>query len=192
MVLLSLQPRSARGPLSIAFPLVEKSPLRKSAKSANKNPSRRVNLRLHLLGALSIWWWANFHGRSLCEWSWAPCRTRKTIRYCPGTDGGDPLHRRDWRRWRKTSRQGSPGLGSRSNSSKASSSKLGVSVHFLSYLSTEGCLLCCADPSMERKIRLRFCRLFVLMPQKSGSKFSCVDRSQIEKKISRKLRSFVV
>ena len=112
----------ARGPLYIAFPLVEKIHPRKSAKSADENPSRRVNLCLHLLGALSIWWWANFHGRSLCEWSWAPCRTRKTIRYCPGTDGGDPLHRRYWRRWRKTSRQGSPGLGSRSNSSKASSS----------------------------------------------------------------------
>jgi len=40
MVLLSLQPRSARGPLSIAFPLVEKIPLRKSVKSADEKPSR--------------------------------------------------------------------------------------------------------------------------------------------------------
>jgi hypothetical protein len=39
-----------------------------------------------------------------------------------GTDGDGPVHRRDSRICRKTSRQGSPGLGSRSKSASASSS----------------------------------------------------------------------
>ena len=55
LVLLPLQPRSARGPLYIAFPLVEKILLRKSVKSADEKlrasaPSRepRIAALFHL------------------------------------------------------------------------------------------------------------------------------------------------